>query len=381
MQRKVIYFISLLLLLVSFVYAQTSVNIPKIISPEEALKATDSQFKSLQEQFPGCSITRSILNFPKEGDFYYLIEIAVGKYQLTSSGIYEEKKIFSRYFYIHPYTGKVYTDLVSLEKSWWGSNITEADATQLEVELEKVIPIEFRNVKDYYPIAWSSNGKKVILCSWEDVRFYLIDIEKGKLIEIFNLPFSQLELGNMVYLKGNPGSVCFSPDDKKIVFSWANEVWRIDIENKEAKILYRFNLNSYIESLFYSCDGKKLIVILEKDEKYVGRVEREVGVLDIRSKKVSFYKGEEAKKLIQISCNNKAIFGNKIITTKYIGGLLHMYVKNIFPPHHATRLFVFKEKLKPYSVFWSPSGEKIKFLAIKKGKLYLYVFSVKFRKN
>lgn len=388
-----------------FIYAESDIS--KFISEEDAFRATDSQFENLRKmylRYPSYGIGNGIVNFPNEENPYFLIELYVEKDYEKSPNVYESRKEFSQYFYVHPYTGKVYSDRASLERSYWGSNIVEADVSQLGVELEMEISIDFVGAEDFYLVAWSSDGKQIVLCQWGGI-FYSINIETGALIEIFRVSRIDWIKDIMIYSKGSPSHLCFSPDNKKIAFSWANEIWQMEADGKGAQIFYQFK-HGWTEGLSYSCNGEKLLANL--DEK--------IAVVDVKTKKVSFYEGEEAKrKVAEFSCAQKAIFGNEIVNaygdkielevpqfpkvsflnsaevsfisweTKKVVYLVGrenpiLYAENIYFPHHAVRLYNFEGGYKPFSILWSPDGEKIMVLMInKENKLSLFIFSVKLR--
>lgn len=111
-QKGIISFvmIKILLCLVPFGYAGIPLDIPKFISSEKALKATDSQFETLRQKFPGCDIGRSIANLPTEENPYFLIEISVEKYHEIAPQTYESKKEFSQLLYVDAYTGKIISE-------------------------------------------------------------------------------------------------------------------------------------------------------------------------------------------------------------------------------------------------------------------------------
>lgn len=111
MKKILVLLAGIILLCVALTsYAEVSLE-AKFISSEEASEAVGdlAEVKNLREKYhlKGYSFGMGVSSWPEEENPFYVIEISVDKEYEKAPKVYEAKQVFSKYFYVDAYSGKV----------------------------------------------------------------------------------------------------------------------------------------------------------------------------------------------------------------------------------------------------------------------------------
>jgi len=144
------------------------------------------------------------------------------------------------------------------------SRLLKAKAVILDKKTDLTMQKVFTGVNRDFVGTPSPDGRYLSTVDWETGDLAIKEIPSGKLHRLTNK-------GNWEESTEYAFGSIWSPDGKKLAYSWINEedfceLRIIGLDGSESRVLYRNKENDYIEPSHWSPDGKNILAIIRKKD-------------------------------------------------------------------------------------------------------------------